>query len=498
MLCAACETEEIVPTEVETTEDALGLSVSASDFEPVDPIAATATRATDNGVNITFDEGDRVGLIVLDGKSDIVIDNAPYKYDGTKWTFDADNTDGKRAPGYDPSMRKYIVYYPYDASANGATTVEELKKLDVFRIPIDQSTEAAYRQADLMAWETDGAAMKQINAKLTHARASFTLAPTLQWTISTGEKISCVYADEIFIYDNDGTFLSPYVADDGSFRYILPDSYNGYIRWHYTYKEQTYSGRMENLSGTDANTRYVQQKLIDEGEFTTPAVGDYYCVREVDGKNEGYIVPVDAAPYVKQNKCIGIVFKLGAEDSDEPSDYDGKLTDNKIHGYVVALQDAYDGICAWGRHGTKVGTSVCSATQYDFKGYYNTKLLRAKNPTTDTWPAAYYIGEYYKQIPAPVGTSGWYFPSSGQLKAIYDALNAVSGNFAVAGGTWMGSSTWEEGTIRGIYLSSSEYNRGYIEYNVGSFDFRTGQLGWKEKDGKDGADEAFVRAVLTF
>lgn len=187
--------------------------------------------------------------------------------------------------------------------------------------------------------------------------------------------------------------------------------------------------------------------------------------------------------------CIGIVFKAGAAQGDVASNYDGKLPDG-IHGYVVALTDAHAGKCAWGGDGVLIGTST---NQSDFSGYRNSQKiiekaqesghLKPDDPRSD-YPAMYYITEYQKGMVIP-NSSGWYFPSTGQLTALYNASGGISAKLATAGGSSFQNDD---------YLSSSEFDRGFIAFNVGCVSFSNGKVNYKEKD--DGP--CYIRAILTF
>ena len=187
--------------------------------------------------------------------------------------------------------------------------------------------------------------------------------------------------------------------------------------------------------------------------------------------------------------CIGIVFKAGAAQGDVASNYDGKLPDG-IHGYVVALTDAHAGKCAWGGDGVLIGTST---NQSDFSGYRNSQKiiekaqegghLKPDDPGSD-YPAMYYITEYQKGMVIP-NSSGWYFPSTGQLTALYNASGGISAKLATAGGSSFQNDD---------YLSSSEFDRDFIAFNVGCVSFSNGKVNYKEKD--DGP--CYIRAILTF
>lgn len=263
-LLSACYTDDYEYTAGTSDESGLlSLTVSANDFAIT---GETSTRAADNGNTTTFENGDRVGLIVLNKHNNIIADNLPYKFDGSNWNFDSDNSGDKQPAFYDPSMNTCIVYYPYNAAADRTASVDVLKALSAFAHQADQSTEDAYRQSDLMVWHYSGAPMKQITAKLEHVHSSFSLDVKAQRTLATGDAVSYTSPtlEDVIFYDKDGRLLSPYCAEDGSYRYILPDGYNGTLRWHYTYKEKTFGGECTVVVQI-AGTRYAQVETLDKG-----------------------------------------------------------------------------------------------------------------------------------------------------------------------------------------------------------------------------------------
>lgn len=92
VLSACSKGEYLGSEEILQPREALTLRVSAADFA-ADGIPDT--RATDNGVETTFEKGDRVGIIVLDADGNIATDNVPYKYNGSGWVFDDSNSENK-------------------------------------------------------------------------------------------------------------------------------------------------------------------------------------------------------------------------------------------------------------------------------------------------------------------------------------------------------------------------------------------------------------------
>lgn len=485
-LLSACQTDDYEPTAETSGESGmLSLTVSANDFAVT---GGASTRAADNGKTTTFENGDRVGLIVLNTTGDIIADNLPYKFDGSNWNFDTGNGEGKQPVFYDPSMSSYIVYYPYNASVDGTKSVDALKALNVFAPQEDQSTENAYRQSDLMVWSSSGKPMKQITAALAHVRNSFSLDAKVQWTLATGDMVSYTppTLEDVIIYDKEGTQLSPYRAEDGSYRYILPDNYEGRMRWHYTYGEETYGGECT-VSAQATGTRYAQVKTVNAGEYSLDkaAPGDFYCSKETGEANTGYVVPQEAVSVLEQHRCIGIVFHVGQHDSDDADYTQSGIGQQKCHGYVVALTEATSGYCMWGVYGKELGCCPTDAggnklnnysnPDIDWNGYaWTQKIITAAGGKGNLnasdqagYPATYYaVVAYETGCNAPTNSSGWFLPSIGQMWNIYQNRSSLFNGKAVVTSLksdwyWSSSEHYRSPARSALYVSVSG---GYVNY----------------------------------
>ena len=429
-LFSACQQEELGEAGIATDTAGLRLTVSASDFVPAD---SAATRAFDDGRVTTFESGNQVGLIILDGSNNLIANNLPYTFDGTSWT-----TTGT-APCYDPMVTNdytYLVYYPYTASANGMKTVEELKK--IITPQTDQSSENAYRQSDLMVGT--GTVAREINATLSHAYASYSLSPVVKMTLDDTSQSGISYVpntlEEVVFQDGNGEYIRPYRAEDGSYRYILPTDYTGTIRSFYDYKEKRYSGTRE-ISNAVTNTRYSQVEVLEElGKYTldNAQVGDLYC-RDVQGK--GYLLPRDATYELINRKCVGVVFALGHSQYDT-SDYSATgIGQKECHGYAVALSEVERNLyIGWGAQDIALGLypegvdNVTNPDQ-DWDGYLYTReivthvggedmLKPMSRKNEDGYPATYYAVVAYKNlVAAPTNSSGWFLPAIGQLLEVF-------------------------------------------------------------------------------
>ena len=500
-LFSACQQEELGEAGIATDTVGLRLTVSASDFVPAD---SAATRAFDDESVTTFEYGDKVGVSVLDGSGKLVANNLPYTFDGTNW-----NADGT-ALYYDPAAVNYtyILYYPYDAAANGATSIEALKALDAFAVQADQSSEEAYRQSDLMVWSTtaSGTALEQINATLTHVRASYSLLPAVKMILDNTSQSAISYVPnslgDVVFQDGNGEYIYPYRAEDGSFRYILPTDYKGTIRWFYSYEEKRYGGTWEPTTGVTANTRYSRVEVLkDFGEYTIDKaqLGDLYC-RDAQGK--GYLLPSEAASAGIDYECVGVVFALGHSQYDT-SDYSATgIGQEKCHGYAVALSEAETNLfIGWGTRNTALdlypeGVDNLNNPDQDWDGYLYTRkivthvggeemLKPMSGENEDGYPATYYAVVAYKNlVAAPTNSSGWFLPAIGQLLEVFR-----QGHFVTTVGDPLRSNAY--------YWSSSEDANRPAQYALRGYITEIKALQsdkWNPYSGGNG----WVRSVLAF
>lgn len=142
--------------------------------------------------------------------------------------------------------------------------------------------------------------------------------------------------------------------------------------------------------------------------------------------------------------CIGIVFKVGKDDSDNNS-YPNL---SPVQGYVVALQDAPEGRQPFGSSANI--TSFTTSTT-DFKGYTACQEMKEQSGfSIDTHWACYSALNYTPE--APAASSGWYLPSLGEWNALWQNFGTVKEKFATAGGSKMDKSY-------GFYWSMSKKDK---------------------------------------
>ena len=495
LLLAACSPEDDALPGGDgdnTAPAALRIEVSASDF------TTAATRATDNGAVTTFESGDRIGIIVLDGSGNVLSDNIPYKYNGSAWSFDSGNGEGKTALYYDNKATAYVAYFPYSPEADGITGADIPAALKAkFPPRYDQRTKDAYRASDLLVWSNGmgSTPLKQLEIEFTHVYSSLSLSPSVTCKIDGAETsyIPSSVADVSFTIGTEP--LLPYRADDGSYRIIVSPQTTS-ARWLCAYGGTMHSGTMPKTA-LAANNRYtLAPALADIGDYTLDRaqVGDFYCRND---KNEGYLIPGDATPFPANMNCIGIVFKAGREATDNGTytDIEGREM-SAINGYVVALQDVSSSTLKWadrnGQYNFGVGTST---SESDWQGYDNCqKMKNGGDWSIRHFPAAnacqnFGTAEPYLRYAAPAGSSGWFLPSCGQLLSLYKNRDVLSGQInklkAING---YGSIGWFSGSY---YWSSSEYP--YDRYGARIVGFGNGDVGWGSKN-----RGFYVRGVFAF
>lgn len=176
----------------------------------------------------------------------------------------------------------------------------------------------------------------------------------------------------------------------------------------------------------------------DAAPVDPPAVGDFYY-------NDGTWSSGNESP-VSGKTVIGVVFKTGAAESDL-SDYSQAGLDN-VNGFAVALENVST-VIDHGWYTQNVNSfgfssqafDCTSSDQDDFSGYYNSLALKsaAENAfgslTSDNCPAIYYSMVFFDdEYASPESSTGWYLPSLGQLKALYDVKDTVYSSLDIVGG----------------------------------------------------------------
>lgn len=415
--------------------------------------AGTGSRATDSGLKTTFGDGDKIGLFVVNNENEVLYTNVPYTKSGEEWTAE----QKVRTKGYPVRV---FAYYPYvkdakivekinkkaqDASAFFKTYIDDL---DI----TDQSTPELYRQADVMAcMVTIGdaeAARDALILKMNHlmglvvVKLPETVTEVTEknyylkgdegytWKIVQNKELPANLSNESFTV-TDGTMP---LEETTGYRYVCKNniSFSGDFTTYEAEKNYTIrSATVTSGSSKTYNVSVVPFVSTAKIEYI-PQVGDFYM-------KDGAILPSIS----EDNKanCIGIVYWVPTADDPLESHSPAWLEDHStcIHGLVVGLEVK---LSQWGTYGAT--TNITDSEDGIFRGYSNTQRLVNER-------SSYAIVAAYNSLSGvtlPRGkTSGWYVPSVGELKKLFEAKSKVNASLStLVGSTSLSSSTyWSSG-----------------------------------------------------
>lgn len=460
----------------ETAGDVLRIQVSDAGFRD----GKTGSRATDSGLKTTFDDGDKIGLFVVDSQNEMLYANVPYTKNGEEWTA-AQNV---RTKGYPVRV---FAYYPYvkdaeitgkvDATAQDASAffANYIEGLDIS----NQSTEELYRKADVMACmvkvaDTD-AARKELTLSMSHLLGQVVVKLPETVTLSVNYYLK---EDEDFTWKVENVTLPANLSEESftvsgiqpleeetGYRYLCKsgDSNISFSGGFTTYEAtKSYTVSSATVSAGSSKTYNVSVTPFDasgKAEYT-PQVGDFYM-------SDGAIL--SRVSESNKNNCIGIVFWLGDPTATDPvlkAAYP-KCT----HGLVVSLKEAQNirwqakyestAIQSWATRQSFYTSGGYKSLNYnvssgynnpggEIQGYNNTEILKQYNNShSGTYPVT--VLSCFSTITSGVSlsgsrTSGWYLPSPRELVELSNWKTNVNTSLKALGSTTLSSSNyWSSG-----------------------------------------------------
>lgn len=441
------------PESPEQTEGEL-LRLRVNDAGYLD--AGTGSRATDSGLTTTFEEGDKIGLFVVNNENEVLYANVPYTKSGEEWTAE----QNVRTKGYPVRV---FAYYPY---VEDAENVEKINKeaqaasaffktyIDGLDIT-DQRTPELYRQADVMACmvEIDDAeaARKELTLKMNHLMGLVMVKLPTEVTLSSvnyylkgNEGFTWKVEDDVTLPANLSEEslmvtggIQPLKEETG-YRYLCKSGENNisFIGGFKTYgATKSYSVSSATVSSGSSKTYNVSVTPFaapGKAEYT-PQPGDFYM------KNGSVLSRVTSS---NKADCIGIVYWVPTATDPLESHSPTWLAEYSTctHGLVVGLKEQQS---QWGTYGEKTNITD-SKTDGIFRGYSNTKSLVSEH-------SGYAIVSAYNSLKSgvtlpPGKTSGWYVPSVGELMKLYQAKIKVNTSLSTLGSTPLSSSShWSSG-----------------------------------------------------
>lgn len=195
--------------------------------------------------------------------------------------------------------------------------------------------------------------------------------------------------------------------------------------------------------------------------------------------------------------CIGVVFYAGHHENDL-SDYSSTgIGSVKCHGYVLALNNANEEVCAWGPNadlgnypldedGDGYMLNSGNVKDADYSGFLHTMNMKAAaagglSSALEGYPAAWYALGY--DVDAPENTSDWFLPSISQL---YAALTEIVLEKVEQANGYMPRN-------QECYASSTE-DGSYPESSICYAWYGINMCSWDAKD----MSRYYVRSVLAF
>lgn len=423
--------------------------------------AGTGSRATDSGPTTTFEDGDKIGLFVVNNENDVLYANVPYEKKGEEWTA----TQPIRTKGYPVRI---FAYYPYvkdaeitekvvatarDASAFFANYIEGL---DIS----NQSTQELYRKADVMACmvtvDNKEAAREELTLSMSHLlgqvvvklpetvtlSVNYYLKGDGSYTWTVQETLPANLSEESLTVSG----IQPLKEETG-YRYLCKSgdnniSFSGGFTTYEAAKSYTGSGTVSAGSSKTYNVSVTSLDAPQKVEHILQ-VGDFYM-------EDGSILPWSDTSSDKTN-CIGIVYWVPtATDLLESHKFTWLDTHpNCTHGLVVGLNEQKS---RWGTYDEETNITD-SKTDGIFRGYSNTERLVNEH-------SGYAIVLAYKDLKNDVTlpsdkTSGWYVPSVGELMKLYQVKSKVNASLSSLGST----STLGSTSSSSYYWSSGENSR---------------------------------------
>jgi hypothetical protein len=415
-LLSACSEEESTPMMQQA--GTFSIEVSDGGFLSVEP--GTMTRAAENGYQTVFTYGDKLGLIVTNSSNELVIDNKPFTFDGSKWM----DVGSSSNIAYDVSYN-YLVYYPYSETMNGKKTADGIKTAFVPRT--NQRNYADYTASDLMIGSgAFNQAHNVLKVTLQHVMTLLVLLAPQNTAVVNGQTYSWVseYASNGSFTIDDKVYVS-WQSDTKEMRLLLPESAlsaSESIRYYYLSNDDKKAGSANVNTGQGGK---YQQIVPPSVEYTLAPGAIYYA----DGTTLPY-----AAGYMESTP-VGIVCWVG-ENKDDP------LLKEKhsgcTHGLAVALHNAGNGGMHWSNSYEMITTQWVNKDGNPYNGVVNLQATDKCNGYSNTLALTDYnagkyssnvntnnnlrvlpidaLQEYADAHPAPANSSGWYFPSRHELE----------------------------------------------------------------------------------
>lgn len=300
-------------------------------------------------------------------------------------------------------------------------------------------------------------------------------------------------SDIQFTYEGINTETGEITGEDKSFSISYTETGNGGldIEGNCEVKRETnvQSASLSQANGEGSVHKYTISKVASDIKITYDknyiAVGKYLYDNGTFGTN----------PNPEGWKTVGLVYKMGASDTDTPDNYKG--TDNNnllstITGYMLYVgADLPKGEFKWTTENnpTEFATWEDNAERKageSYHGYIYTQAIRTKlqNATIDNFPIWKAFTEL--NLETPDGTSGWYIPSIPQLEEIANAN--ITDQVTFEDGNYCSSNIFYSSNSEENKWGATDNHSWALRYNIKT---KTASGGWD-------MDAAKLIFILTF
>ena len=444
--------EELPGNDPVSAGQTIRICVDDSGYSPAPP----QTRASEENLKTVFTAGDKIGVFaVQDGE---------IKADVKNICLTASTDNGSLVWQSDDGLSMYpdatyYAYYPWQDNLTGKL-VPTAGNANSFFVNVITTWSPADDQSDYTNYTAQDLMIAQ--GSLSNKKLTFSMAHQMSLVVIELPKANLKLSnDESYTWISDIPDMrfefNPCRMSDGTYRYLVKPSASDGLSGSY-------------INGSNAEVTWTVTPSVSGGKYKTYKVdggsstiidkpytlqgGDFFM-------KDGSLVGKDVSLTTDQKAaCIGIVFWADDPTKDEHTPLVTGTNNTKnitlstfgdpalkkehsgcTHGLVVALKDA--GIVRWQKTFASVSDWMDNrSTGYEkiasgtgdtapvnkIRGYNNTKAIEAYNAECDdnnkVLPISC-IDTYAANVPTPVGSSGWYFPSAKELSLLWRDINDI-------------------------------------------------------------------------
>ena len=440
----------------------LRLQVSDAGFSD----ANTGSRAIDEGLTTKFEDGDQIGLFVVDSQNKILYANVPYTKDGDAWTA----KENIRTKGYPVRVFAYYPYVPDDEIIEKIDSTAD-NYSDFFKTYIEgldisnQSSLADYRKADVMACmvevESKEEARQPLTLGMNHLMVLVMInlpgeiiTNTINYKISG--KSDYVWSESYPANLSEEKIHLKALREGNGYRYLYRPGEISFSGEFYTNEmKKSYSVSGVTLEAGKCKTYNITlSKTLEQ----TIEIGDYY-LNDGSLRSKG-----DFLTDEEKQKCVGIVYYTGKF----PNNVDGKN-----HALVVGLKDYHENNIPTKLQWSSVETitGAVGTKGAGFVGYIGTNTLQ-KYKNDPNYPI---VNKAYPVLAVTLPynkTSSWYIPSIDELITLSINVNNVNSSLDALGSSLahqiFAAYYWSTGeadseNVSYVFVSGGDYVHTYVK-----------------------------------